>query len=116
MNRLLPAACLFAAAFATNVHADPQSLELAKASARKVAESTCPLIRMLSKLAKAKPDSPEYEYLRTQIDEESKSLQQLKVEETEHLRELGPKLTIKEGQELNEYIDGPLAKTCDSKP
>jgi hypothetical protein len=116
MRRLALPACLFAAALAsTNASADPQSLELAKASARKVAESTCPLIRLLSKLGKAKPDSPEYEYLRTQIDEESKSLQLLKAEETEHLRTLGPKLTIKEGQELNEYIDGPLAKTCDSK-
>ncbi|MFZ3322017.1 MAG: hypothetical protein WA190_06560 [Usitatibacter sp.] len=116
MSRLFLPAFLFAALASTNAAADPQSLELAKASARKVAESTCPLIRMLSKLAKAKPDSPEYEYLRTQIDEESKSLQQLKAEETEHLRELGPKLTIKEGRELNEYIDGPLAKTCDAKP
>jgi hypothetical protein len=96
-------------------HADPQSLELAKASARKVAESTCPLIRLLQKLGKAKPDSPEYEYLRTQIEEESKGLQQMKAEETEHLRSLGPKLTLKEGQELNDYIDGTLSKTCDSK-
>ncbi len=94
--------------------ADPQSLELAKASARKVAESTCPLIRMLAKYGKAKPDSPEADYLRSQIDDESKSIQQLKAEETERLRQLGPKLTLKEGQELNEYIDGPLSKTCDS--
>lgn len=115
MSRLLLPAGIFVAAFAMSTHADPQSLELAKASARKVAEATCPLIRLISKIGKAKPDSPEYEYLRMQIDEESKSLQQLKVEESEHLRELGPKLTIKEGRELNEYIDGPLAKTCDSK-
>ncbi len=109
------AIAIAAALLSTNAHADPQSLELAKASARKVAESTCPLIRMLQKLAKAKPDSPEYEYLRAQIEEESKSIQQTKADETERLRELGPKLTLKEGQELNEYIDGPLAKTCDSK-
>jgi hypothetical protein len=97
-----------------NAGADPQSLELAKASARKVAEGTCPLVRLVSKLGKAKPDSPESDYLRIQIDDESKSLQQLKAEETERLRMLGPKLTLKEGQELNEYIDGPLSKTCDT--
>jgi hypothetical protein len=93
--------------------ADPQSLELAKASARKVAEGTCPLIRLVSRLGKAKPDSPESDYLSMQIEEESKAVQQLKAEETEHLRTLGLKLTIKEGRELNEYIDGPLSKTCD---
>ncbi|HLX22539.1 MAG TPA: hypothetical protein VKR38_04250 [Usitatibacter sp.] len=110
-----PLLIAIAVSLSSTAAADPQSLELAKASARKVAESTCPLIRMLQKLAKAKPDSPEYDYLRTQIEEESKGLQQLKAEETEHLRTLGPKLTLKEGQELNEYIDGPLAKTCDTK-
>ena len=103
-----------AAILSTHAAADPQSLELAKASARKVAEGTCPLVRLVSKLGKAKPDSPESDYLRTQIDEESKSLQQLKAEETEHLRALGPKLTLKEGQELNEYIDWTLSKTCDA--
>jgi hypothetical protein len=112
--RHLPVAALVAALASTGALADPQSLELAKASARKVAESTCPLIRLLSKLAKAKPDSPESDYLRTQIEEESKAIQQLKAEETEHLRTLGPKLTLQEGQQLNEYIDGPLTKTCDA--
>jgi hypothetical protein len=116
MNRLSHVCyCLAAALVSASAFADPQSLELAKASARKVAEGTCPLVRLVSKLGKAKPDSPESDYLRTQIDEESKSLQQLKAEETEHLRTLGPKLTLKEGQELNEYIDGPLSKTCDPK-
>ncbi|HEY2630584.1 MAG TPA: hypothetical protein VGI57_15750 [Usitatibacter sp.] len=99
----------------TSAAADPQSLELAKASARKVAEGTCPLVRLVSKMGKAKPDSPESDYLRIQIDEESKAVQQLKVDESEHLRQLGPKLTLKEGQELNEYIDTTLSKTCDSK-
>jgi hypothetical protein len=108
---LLAAAALF---LSSSACADPQSLELAKASARKVAASTCPLIRLLEKIGKAKPDSPEYEYLRMQIDEESKSIQQLKAEETERLRQLGPNLTLKESRELNDYIDGPLAKTCDA--
>jgi len=95
--------------------ADPQSLDLAKASARKVAEGTCPLVALVAKLGKAKPDSPESDYLRSQIEDESKAVQQLKADETEKLRLLGPKLTQKEGQELNEYIDTTLAKTCDRK-
>jgi hypothetical protein len=116
MNRLFPALIIATAVFlSTSAAADPKSLELAKDSARKVAESTCPLIRLLQKLAKAKPDSPEYDYLRIQIDEESKNIQQLKADETEHLRQLGPNLTLKEGQELNDYIDGTLSKTCDAK-
>jgi hypothetical protein len=101
--------------FTSPAHADPASLGEAKASARRVAEGTCPLVRLVSKVGKAKPDSPEYNLLRDQIDEESKKLNDLRAEETERLRTLGPKLTIKEGQELNEYIDGPLSKTCDVK-
>jgi hypothetical protein len=112
--RYLHLAAVVAALTSTLVAADPQSLELAKASARKVAESTCPLARLLSKLSKAKPDTPESNYLITQIEEESKSIQRLKAEETERLRLLGPKLTQQEGQALNVYIDGPLSKTCDA--
>ena len=94
-------------------HADPEGLEMAKASAQKVSESTCPLVRLVSRYGKAKPDSPEAQYLQMQIEEESKRVQQLKAEEAERLRQLHLNLTIKEGRELNEYIDGPLAKTCD---
>jgi len=115
MNRTATVCYVIAALVTADARADQKSLELAKASALRVATATCPLIDLLSRLGKAKPDSPEYQYLQIRIDEESKSIQQLKADETEHLRELGPQLTLKEGQELNEYIDTTLAKTCDKK-
>ena len=98
---------------AGTANADPQGLEVAKASARRVAEATCPLIRMVSQLGKMEPGTPGFEALRIQIDKESKELLSLKAEETEKLRQLAPQLTNKEGRELNEYIDTTLSKTCD---
>ena len=115
MNRTATVCYAIAALVTTSACADPKSLELAKTSALKVATATCPLIELLSRLGKAKPDTPEYEYLQVRIEEESKSIQRLKAEETERLRELGPQLTLKEGRELNEYIDTTLSKTCDRK-
>ena len=115
MNRPAALACLLAASIATSAHADARSLEEAKASARRVAEATCPLVRLVSKLGKVQSGTPEYEALRAKIEDESKSLQDLKVQETEHLRSLGPQLTLKEGNELNDYIDITLAKICDPK-
>jgi hypothetical protein len=101
----------------TASHADPQGLEAAKASARRIGEATCPLARMVSSIGKMEPGSPGYQALQVEIDKESKALQDLKVEETEKIRALGPQLTNKEGRELNEYIDKVLSKTCDvAKP
>jgi hypothetical protein len=101
----------------TAAHADAQSLEAAKASARRIAEGTCPLARMVSQVGKMEPGSPGYQALRLEIDQESKSLQSLKAEETEKVHALGVQLTNKEGRELNEYIDKVLSKTCDvAKP
>ena len=106
---------IFSAALAlvsTAALADAQSLETAKASARRIAEATCPLARMVKEIAKMEPGTPGYDVMQVEIDKESKSLQYLKAEETEKLRALGPNLTNKEGRELNEYIDTVLAKTC----
>jgi len=111
--KALPAISIVLVALAsTAANADPQSLEQAKASARKIAEATCPLVFMVQKLGKMEVGTPGYEALRIEIDKESKSLQYLKVEEMENLKKLGPQLTNKEGRELNEYIDTVLSKTC----
>ena len=115
MKRLHLAAALVVSAIATSASADPQGLDLAKASAKKVAEATCPLIGLLNQLSKAKPDTPEYDLLKIKIDEESKSLTQFKAEEMERLRSQNPQLTIKEGRDLNDYIDVTLANTCAPK-
>ena len=111
-TRALFAAIAALASLAAN--ADPQSLELAKASARRVAEATCLLVRMVASIGKMEAGTPGYQAAQLEIDKESKSLQYLKAEETEKLRVLGPQLTNKEGRELNEYIDTVLSKTCDS--
>ena len=94
----------------TAAQADPQSLEAAKASARRIAEATCPLARMVKDYAKMDPASPGAQVLQVEIDKESKSLQYLKAEETAKIDAL--QLTNKEGRELNEYIDTVLSKTC----
>jgi hypothetical protein len=101
-----------AALAAVVANADPQSLELAKASARRVAEATCPLAHMVASIGKMETGTPGYQALQLEIDKESKSLLYLKAEETEKLRVIGPQLTNKEGRELNEYIDTVLSKTC----
>src|SRR5579862_6514611 len=74
-----------AALVSTAVAADAQSLEAAKASARRIAEATCPLARMVSQIGKLEPGSPGYQVLQVEIDKESKSLQDLKAEEIEKI-------------------------------
>ena len=116
MSRHLPkplVAFLLALALSTAAHADPQSLEAAKASSRRVAEATCPLVGMVRQISKLEPGSPGYQMMQVEIDKESKSLEALKAGEVEKLREIGPKLTDQEKGELNGYIDTVLAKTCD---
>ena len=97
----------------TGAHADPQSLEAAKASARRVAEATCPLLGMVRSISKLESGSPGYQVMQVEIDKESKAVESVKAVETEKLRALGPQLTNKEGRELNEYIDTVLPKTCE---
>lgn len=119
-NDMTIARTLFAVTLAlvsTAASADAQSLEAAKASARRIAEATCPLARMVSQAAKLEAGSPGYQVLQVEIDKESKALQSLKAEEIEKMRALGPQLTNREGRELNEYIDSVLSKTCEvAKP
>ena len=117
MTKLRPFLAGIVALLSTAANADPQSLESAKASARRIAEGTCPLVRMVSQIAKMEPGTPGYQVMQVEIDKESKSLQYLKAEEMEKIRVLGPQLTNKEGRELNEYIDKVLSKTCEvAKP
>ena len=96
----------------TAASADPQSLEAAKASARRIAEATCPLARMVTQIAKMEAGTPGYQVLQLEIDKESKSVQAVRDDEVAKIHALGPQLTNKEGRELNEYIDTVLSKTC----
>ena len=116
MSRHLPkslATLLPALAFSTLVHADLRSLEASKATARRIAEATCPLLGMVKGISKLEAGSPGYQVMQLEIDKESKSLEAFKAQEIEKLRALAPQITDKERGELNQYIETVVAKACE---
>ena len=117
MKTLRTLSLSLAIALSTGARADPQSLEAAKASPRRIAEATCPLVGMVRQIAKLEQGSPGYQVMSIEIEKEIKALDALKAQEIEKVRALTPKLTETEKGELSAYIDGvQLTKVCPAAP
>lgn len=109
---LLRGICVLAGLSSAPILADTANLELAKASAHRMAAGSCGVVRLMAKMSKMQSGTDEYEVMKRGLADEAKALNDLQARETELLRGAAAQLSAREVEELNAYSHTTLSKIC----